>query len=91
MAFAGTTDGFALAREDLRLRGQGNLFGAEQHGVPEFRFADLERDLELLEHARDRARNIVDRDPDLGAREYRPLARALAERYSDSAALYGIG
>lgn len=90
-SFARSTDGFALAREDLRLRGQGNLFGAEQHGLPALRFADLERDMELLEHARDRARMIVASDPDLSTPANRPFGRTLAEQYADSAALYGVG
>lgn len=90
-AFAGTNDGFEIAREDLRLRGQGNLFGAEQHGLPALRFADLERDHALLEHARDRARRMVAADPDLSARAHRPFARVLEERYADQAALYAVG
>ncbi len=90
-AFASTTDGFALAREDLRLRGQGNLFGAEQHGLPALRFADIERDYELLEHARDRARAMVDADPELTSGPNRGFARVLAERYADQAALFAVG
>jgi ATP-dependent DNA helicase RecG len=90
-SFASTRDGFALAREDLRLRGQGNLFGAEQHGLPALRFADLEEDVDLLEHARDRARAVIATDADLTSEPNRPLARELRERYADSAALYGVG
>jgi ATP-dependent DNA helicase RecG len=90
-AFADTNDGFEIAREDLRLRGQGNLFGAEQHGLPALRFADLERDYELLEHARNRARAMVTDDPDLASASHRPFARVLQERYADQAALYAVG
>jgi ATP-dependent DNA helicase RecG len=90
-AFARTTDGFEIAREDLRLRGQGNLFGAEQHGLPALRFADLERDHELLEHARERARRMVAEDPQLASPRHRPFARVLEERYADQAALYAVG
>ncbi|MGL4768226.1 MAG: ATP-dependent DNA helicase RecG [Formosimonas sp.] len=50
-----STDGFAIAREDLRLRGPGEFLGARQSGLPLLRFADLEKDLELLELARDAA------------------------------------
>ena len=89
--FASTTDGFALARQDLRLRGQGNLFGAEQHGLPALRFADIERDYALLEHARDRARAMVDADPELTSGSNRAFGRVLAERYADQAALYAVG
>jgi ATP-dependent DNA helicase RecG len=90
-AFAGTTDGFEIAREDLRLRGQGNLFGAEQHGLPSLRFADLDRDYALLEHAREKARTMVEADPDLASARHRPFARVLQERYADHAALYAVG
>jgi len=90
-AFAATNDGFEIAREDLRLRGQGNLFGAEQHGLPALRFADLQRDCSLLEHARDRARRMVEEDPELASRPHRPFARVLEERYADQAALYAVG
>ena len=90
-AFATIDDGFRLAEEDLRLRGQGDLFGKEQHGVALLRFADLERDRGLLEEGRARARRIVELDPALAAREHRGLARELAERYADREALYQVG
>ncbi|HKK07502.1 MAG TPA: helicase-related protein, partial [Gemmatimonadota bacterium] len=90
-AFAATTDGFALARADLGLRGQGDLFGPEQHGVPPLRFADLERDEDLAGAARRWARELVERDPDLGSPEHRGLARELAERHGNREGLYGVG
>lgn len=89
--FSSSTDGFYLAREDLKLRGQGDLFGQQQHGVPALRFADLERDADLLERARIRAREIVAIDPGLSSRPYRALAREHAERHADREALFGIG
>jgi ATP-dependent DNA helicase RecG len=49
------TDGFEIAREDLRLRGPGELLGARQSGVPMLRFADLVADAALLESAREAA------------------------------------
>jgi ATP-dependent DNA helicase RecG len=90
-AFARTSDGFALAREDLRLRGEGNVFGLQQHGLPVLRFADLDRDYDLLIHARERARVLVSGDPELAERSNRVFARDLAERYADQEALYGVG
>ncbi len=90
-AFRESTDGFRLAREDLKLRGQGDLFGQQQHGVPVLRFADLERDSDLLERARERAREVVAADPDLSSRVHRGLARELAERHAEREDLYGIG
>jgi len=48
-----TTDGFAIAEADLRLRGPGELLGQAQSGAQQFKFADLTRDLELAKLARD--------------------------------------
>ena len=55
-----TTDGFLIAREDLRLRGPGEFLGTLQSGVPLLRFADLEADVELIEQARDVAAQMLD-------------------------------
>ena len=60
-----TNDGFAIAEEDLRLRGAGELLGTKQSGAPQFRLADLSMHADLLATARDDARLIVERDPDL--------------------------
>jgi ATP-dependent DNA helicase RecG len=60
-----TDDGFVIAEEDLRLRGPGELLGVRQSGMPEFRLADLAAHAELLAVARDDAKLIVSRDPDL--------------------------
>ncbi len=90
-AFAATTDGFELARADLRLRGQGDFFGREQHGVPELQFAELERDGDLLRHARECARRIAREDPGLSSPEHRDLGRELMERYGDREELYEVG
>jgi ATP-dependent DNA helicase RecG len=54
-----TTDGFAIAEADLKLRGPGELTGAAQSGLPPFRFADLTEDRGLVECARDYARTFV--------------------------------
>jgi ATP-dependent DNA helicase RecG len=50
-----STDGFEIARQDLLLRGPGEHLGARQSGAPLLRFADIERDIDLLEAARDAA------------------------------------
>lgn len=60
-----TEDGFRIAEEDLRLRGEGEVLGTRQSGLPGFKLARLDVDAELLAAARDDARLIVDRDPDL--------------------------
>lgn len=57
-------DGFAIAREDLLLRGPGEFMGARQSGQPWLRFADPETDLDLLETVRKSADWLLDRHPD---------------------------
>ncbi len=60
-----TEDGFKIAEADLRLRGEGEILGTRQSGVPGFRVANLELDQDLLEVARDDARLIVEVDEEL--------------------------
>ncbi len=48
-ALAETSDGFKVAGKDLELRGPGQVLGTRQHGIPEFKVADLSRDIELME------------------------------------------
>jgi ATP-dependent DNA helicase RecG len=60
-----TEDGFRIAEEDLRLRGEGEVLGTRQSGLPGFRLARMEVDGDLLGAARDDARLIVERDPEL--------------------------
>lgn len=59
-AMCSTTDGFALAEEDLRLRGPGEVCGIRQHGLTDFRVADLVRDAGLLQLAREEAEALVE-------------------------------
>jgi ATP-dependent DNA helicase RecG len=70
-------DGFEIARQDLRLRGPGEFLGARQSGVPLLRFADLERDQDLLEAARDAAAGLLRHHPQAAARH---LERWLGEK-----------
>jgi len=62
------SDGFEIARQDLLLRGPGELLGHRQSGLPMLRFADLERDIALLEQARDVATRCLESHPDIAAR-----------------------
>jgi ATP-dependent DNA helicase RecG len=62
-----TTDGFELADEDLRLRGEGTLFDVKQSGLPDLRLARLAEDVELVKRARARAFATIDDDPELDA------------------------
>ena len=59
------SDGFELSARDLDLRGPGEICGTHQHGVTDFRVADLIRDEKILTLARDEAKKLLDDDPDL--------------------------
>ncbi|MDD7908699.1 ATP-dependent DNA helicase RecG [Pseudovibrio exalbescens] len=60
-----TNDGFLIAEEDLRLRGEGELLGTRQSGMPGFRIANVEAHGDLMEVARDDAKLILAKDPAL--------------------------
>src|SRR5262249_31801724 len=60
-----TEDGFIIAEKDLELRGGGDILGTRQSGDIVFRLADLPAHAELLAAARDDARLIIDKDPNL--------------------------
>lgn len=73
-----TQDGFRLAEEDLKLRGPGEFFGTRQAGLPDLKIAKLS-DVKILEHARQIAQTIFERDPLLQQEEHRLLAQRVAE------------
>lgn len=66
-AMVETTDGFRLAETDLRLRGQGTVFGVRQSGIADLKLADILRDFDELIAARREAFALVDQDPTLEA------------------------
>ena len=85
-ALAAHGDGFELARIDLALRKEGELIGTRQHGLAQFKVAQLPDDEALLERARARAAAILREDPGLEAPEHALLADALAGAYGPEAA-----
>jgi ATP-dependent DNA helicase RecG len=89
--FVQTEDGFEIAREDLRLRGMGDLFGERQSGVPTFRIADPFRDEALSERAREAAAAILERDAALERPDHAGLRRVLGDRYARSLELFRVG
>jgi ATP-dependent DNA helicase RecG len=72
-----TEDGFRIAEEDLRLRGEGDVLGARQSGLPGFQLAEIEAHQDLLERARAKAREVLESDPRLEAEENRALRTLL--------------
>jgi ATP-dependent DNA helicase RecG len=60
-----TSDGFKIAEVDLKIRGPGEVCGIRQHGITDFRVADLIRDQKILFEARAKAEELLDSDPEL--------------------------
>jgi len=83
-----TDDGFEIAEQDLRLRGAGDVLGTRQSGLPEFRLVDLDAHGELLAIARDDARLIVSRDPELTSARGNALRTLLYLFERDAAVRY---
>ncbi|WBW49580.1 ATP-dependent DNA helicase RecG [Peptoniphilus equinus] len=75
----GSTDGFYVAEEDLKLRGAGELFGTRQSGVMSLRFADVLRDVKILKIAAEDAKAILKTDPDLEQADHQLLKTALMD------------
>jgi ATP-dependent DNA helicase RecG len=81
-AMVRTTDGFELADEDLRLRGEGTLFDARQAGMPDLKLARLAEDVDLVRRARARAFALIDDDPELD--RHAGLLAELRDRFEGS-------
>ena len=74
---ASTNDGFKLAEEDLKMRGEGDLFGKAQSGLPEFRVGDVVNNYNTLVVAQKEARALVAADPDLSDPGHKALKQVL--------------
>ncbi|MFC2766873.1 MAG: ATP-dependent DNA helicase RecG, partial [Prevotella sp.] len=75
-----TNDGFEIAEADLKLRGPGDLEGTQQSGMAfDLKIADIARDGQIVQMARDEAQKIVDADPDCSRPEYQVLWNRLKE------------
>jgi len=74
-------DGFVIAEEDLRIRGPGEFFGTRQWGPSDLRVANLIRDAQILDEAREEATRLLQRDPYLARPEHAELKAALLRRW----------
>jgi ATP-dependent DNA helicase RecG len=70
-------DGFRIAEEDLAIRGPGEFLGTRQHGMPDFRTANLLSQTRLISEARQAAQAIVAADPDLASPQHSGLRERL--------------
>ena len=84
-------DGFAIAEQDLQIRGPGEMLGTRQWGVPEFRVMNLVRDAAVLEQARQEAFALMKQDPQLSHPDHQLLKAAVLRRWQAKLDLGSIG
>jgi ATP-dependent DNA helicase RecG len=86
-----TTNGFEIAEMDLKLRGPGEFFGTRQHGLPEFKLADLTSELDLLQLAKEDAQQIAGADPMLTEPDHTALKSALHAKFGQTLNIVKVG
>ncbi|MGH2789339.1 MAG: ATP-dependent DNA helicase RecG [Actinomycetota bacterium] len=84
-AVESSSDGFKLAVVDLRQRGEGELFGARQSGMPQLRMARVLEHQDVLKRARELAIQVLDEDPELSSYELLGLGREMRDRFPEQA------
>lgn len=77
-----TNDGFIISEKDLELRGSGEFFGTKQHGIPEFKIANLFEDIQILKVVQNLAISIIDKDPNLEKPENRSLNKLIEDKFN---------
>ena len=77
-----TNDGFVISEKDLELRGTGDFFGTKQHGLPEFKIANLFEDMDILKQVQVVANEILNEDPNLEKEENRGLRNEINKRFT---------
>ena len=74
---------FIISQKDLELRGSGDFFGTMQHGIPDFKIANLFTDMEILKLAQEAAIKIVDKDRKLENEENKLLKELVKNKFTD--------
>ena len=77
-----TNDGFIISEKDLELRGSGEFFGTRQHGLPEFKIANLFKDIEMLKLVQSVAIKIESEDPKLELDKNKELKKLIKEKFT---------
>jgi ATP-dependent DNA helicase RecG len=83
-AVTSTSDGFKLALVDLKHRGEGQLFGARQSGMPQLKMARVLEHQDVVQMARDLAVELLDEDPELESWDYGLLGEEMRARFPES-------
>lgn len=78
-----TNDGFVISEKDLELRGTGEFFGTRQHGIPEFKIANLFEDINILKSVQAIAMRIINDDPKLEEEKNNLLKKVVDEKFGD--------
>lgn len=78
-----TNDGFVISEKDLELRGSGEFFGTKQHGIPEFKIANLFEDIGILKSVQSIALEIINKDKTLEHEENRELKRMVENKFKN--------
>lgn len=78
-----TNDGFVISEKDLELRGTGEFFGTKQHGLPEFKIANLFQDMPILKGVQSVAIKIMQEDPKLELEKNKLLKKMTDEKFRD--------
>lgn len=78
-----TNNGFVISEKDLELRGSGEFFGTKQHGLPEFKIANLFEDIEMLKSVQSVAIKIMEDDPNLEKEKNRELKKQIESKFKD--------
>ena len=76
-----TNDGFVISEKDLELRGSGDFFGTMQHGLPEFKIANLFEDMPILKMVQNAAIKIISEDPKLENNENNLLKELVKDKF----------
>ena len=78
-----TNDGFIISEKDLELRGSGEFFGTKQHGLPEFKIANLYEDMPMLKETQELAVKIINDDPMLKKEENILLNKMVEKKFKN--------
>jgi ATP-dependent DNA helicase RecG len=85
------SDGFKISEVDLELRGPGDFFGTKQSGLPDFKYSNIIRDIDILKRARNDALELIKKDPELEFAEHQILKKTLHDKWQEELNLSSVG